>query len=172
MTHSLSCFLAWGLPGPGLSPCLLHWQLDSLPLSHQEAPFSFLNLTYLIFKIGIMTPPSRTTVRIKGKNILKIFYVYVKFSGCTWSFKIRSFHSELGYQFKLCRALFLNISTLRFKNAFHLQPTHLCRFSISLFQDIFYDHLPLQLTKLNGLLRSPPLVLLPNDRPWVIASPA
>ena len=28
----------WDLPGSGIKPCLLHWQADSLPLSHQESP--------------------------------------------------------------------------------------------------------------------------------------
>ena len=28
----------WDLPGPGLNPCLLHWQVDSLPLSQQGSP--------------------------------------------------------------------------------------------------------------------------------------
>ena len=28
----------WELPGSGLNPCLLHWQADSLPLSHQGSP--------------------------------------------------------------------------------------------------------------------------------------
>ena len=29
--------LQWALPDPGIEPCLLHWQVDSLPLNHQEA---------------------------------------------------------------------------------------------------------------------------------------
>ena len=28
----------WDLLGPGLNSCLLHWQADSLPLSHQGSP--------------------------------------------------------------------------------------------------------------------------------------
>ena len=32
-------FLLQGIfPTQGLNPCLLHWQADSLPLSHQESP--------------------------------------------------------------------------------------------------------------------------------------
>ena len=30
------------LPGPGLSSCLLHWQVDSLPLSHQGSTYTVL----------------------------------------------------------------------------------------------------------------------------------
>ena len=30
------------LPDQGLNPCLVHWQVDSLLLSHQEAPFGRL----------------------------------------------------------------------------------------------------------------------------------
>ena len=35
VTHGLSCS---HLLGPGLTPRLLHWQADSLPLSHQGSP--------------------------------------------------------------------------------------------------------------------------------------
>ena len=37
--HQLNCSLACELfPDQGLNPCLLHWQADSLPLSHQGNP--------------------------------------------------------------------------------------------------------------------------------------
>ena len=37
--HGLSCSTACGIfPDQGLNPCLLHWQTDSLPLSHQGSP--------------------------------------------------------------------------------------------------------------------------------------
>ena len=37
--HRLSFPTAWGVfPDQGLNPCLLHWQVDSLPLSHQGSP--------------------------------------------------------------------------------------------------------------------------------------
>ena len=32
----------WDLPGPGIEPCLLPWQADSLPLSHQGNPWSMI----------------------------------------------------------------------------------------------------------------------------------
>ena len=39
MWHPLSCFTECGIfPDPGLNPCLLHWQANSLPLSHQGSP--------------------------------------------------------------------------------------------------------------------------------------
>ena len=40
MAHGASCFAACGIfPDQGSSPCLLHWQADSLPLNCQkEAP--------------------------------------------------------------------------------------------------------------------------------------
>ena len=39
--HGFSCSAACGLlPDQGLNLCLLHWQADSLPLSHQEKPSS------------------------------------------------------------------------------------------------------------------------------------
>ena len=37
--HGLSCSMAGGIyPDQGLNPCLLHWQADSLPLSHRGSP--------------------------------------------------------------------------------------------------------------------------------------
>ena len=29
----------WDIPGPGISLCPLHWQVDSEPLGHQEVLF-------------------------------------------------------------------------------------------------------------------------------------
>ena len=48
VAHGLSCSTASGasrgsgiLPDQGSNPCLLHWQVDSLPLSHQGSPLSY-----------------------------------------------------------------------------------------------------------------------------------
>ena len=42
--HGLSCSSACGIfVDQGLNPSLLHWQADSLPLSHQGIPIIFLN---------------------------------------------------------------------------------------------------------------------------------
>ena len=39
VAHGLSCSVACGgLPGPGLKPMSLHWQVDSYPLCHQGSP--------------------------------------------------------------------------------------------------------------------------------------
>ena len=39
--HRLSCSAACGIfPDQGLNPCFPHWQVDSLPLSHQGSPSS------------------------------------------------------------------------------------------------------------------------------------
>ena len=43
VVHGLSCSAACGVfPNQGLSPCLLHWQVNSLPLSHQRNPSTSL----------------------------------------------------------------------------------------------------------------------------------
>ena len=44
MSSGLSCSSAHGIfPDQGSNPCLLHWQMDYLPLSHQGSPvLSFL----------------------------------------------------------------------------------------------------------------------------------
>ena len=36
----------------GANPCLLHWQADSLPLSHQKSPLAFLREVFHMIKIG------------------------------------------------------------------------------------------------------------------------
>ena len=38
VVHGLSCSVAWGILDQGLNLCLLHWQVGSLPLSHQGSP--------------------------------------------------------------------------------------------------------------------------------------
>ena len=39
VVHRLGCFAAYGVfSDQGSNPCLLHWQADSLPLSHQGSP--------------------------------------------------------------------------------------------------------------------------------------
>ena len=45
VAHRLGCSASRGIfPDQGLNPCPLHWQADSVPLSHQGSPIvSFLN---------------------------------------------------------------------------------------------------------------------------------
>ena len=41
VAHWISCSVACGIfPGQGQNPCLLHWQADSILLSHQGSPRS------------------------------------------------------------------------------------------------------------------------------------
>ena len=48
LAHRLSCFTARGVfPDQGSNPCLLHWLVDSSPLSHQGSPASILKYTIL-----------------------------------------------------------------------------------------------------------------------------
>ena len=50
MVHRLSCSAARGiLPDQGSNPCLLHWQVDYLPLSYQRS----LKSSFLIATCGI-----------------------------------------------------------------------------------------------------------------------
>ena len=45
--------LACGIfPDQGLNPCLLHWQADSLPLSHQGSPRLIFYFMEAILRIG------------------------------------------------------------------------------------------------------------------------
>ena len=42
VVNALSCSQACGIfSNQGSNPCLLHWQADSLPLSHQGSPIIF-----------------------------------------------------------------------------------------------------------------------------------
>ena len=46
----LSCSAAGGIfPDQGSNPCLLHWQVDSLPLSHQGSPQSIVRISEITF---------------------------------------------------------------------------------------------------------------------------
>ena len=50
VAHRLSCSVARGIfPDQGLNLCLLHWQVDSLPVSHQGSPslLTFMHILYL-----------------------------------------------------------------------------------------------------------------------------
>ena len=44
MAHRLSCFAACEISDEGSNPCLLLWQVDSLPLSQQGGPVLFFRL--------------------------------------------------------------------------------------------------------------------------------
>ena len=42
VAHGLSCSEACGVfPNQGMNSCFLHWQADSLPLSHQGSPINY-----------------------------------------------------------------------------------------------------------------------------------
>ena len=50
MAHGLGCFKAYGIfLDQGSNLCLLHWQADSLPLSHQGNPELILNYWLSIY---------------------------------------------------------------------------------------------------------------------------
>ena len=60
--HRLSCFTACGIfLDQVLNPCLLHWQVDSLPLNPQESP-KFLDLNYctMVIKENVLMPRKHT----------------------------------------------------------------------------------------------------------------
>ena len=54
LAHSLNCSEACGIvPDQGSNPCLLHWPVASLPLSHQGSPvFSFLRNLHTVLHSG------------------------------------------------------------------------------------------------------------------------
>ena len=51
----------WDLSRAGIKPCLLHWQVDSLPLSHQGNPV-FLNVRRVCFVVGLKFPLSLSSL--------------------------------------------------------------------------------------------------------------
>ena len=55
--HGLSCSAACGIfPDRGSKLCLLHWQVDSLPLSHQRSPLIFSFLKVYSFSVVHLNP--------------------------------------------------------------------------------------------------------------------
>ena len=51
VVHGPSCSAARGIfPDQGSNPCPLHWQADSQPLRHQEAPLLYLNKNFCILR--------------------------------------------------------------------------------------------------------------------------
>ena len=71
VVHGLSCSMACGIfPEQGLNLCLLHRQVDYLPLNHQESPppilFIFFKLCHMACKILVPQPgiePEHTAVK-------------------------------------------------------------------------------------------------------------
>ena len=56
VSHRLNCSAACGIfPDQGSNLCLLYWQVNSYPLSHQGNPFSFLFIS--IFILPLFSPP-------------------------------------------------------------------------------------------------------------------
>ena len=68
-TRGLSCSEVCGIfPYPGSNPCLLHWQADSLPLSHQRGP----DLVHLCFMRFDELPcyPGQITSSLPSRSFL------------------------------------------------------------------------------------------------------
>ena len=83
MVHGLSCSVAWGIfPDQGLNPCLLYWQADYIPLTHQGSPYltSFLKLTNKIAgrNINNFIYADDTTLMAESEDELKSLLMKVK----------------------------------------------------------------------------------------------
>ena len=52
LSYSVACEI---FPDQGSNPCLLHWQADSLPLSHQGSPTDGFDLTVFPTSGGTQT---------------------------------------------------------------------------------------------------------------------
>ena len=65
------------LPDPGLKPCLLHWQVDSLPLSHLGSP---KNITHYHLNKSQNNTVESTCVN-NEKDTGQISYIYA----CMWN---------------------------------------------------------------------------------------
>ena len=54
VARRLSCSSACGIfPDQGSNPCLLHWQADSLPLSHRGSPWRHFSKKYIYLLIWL-----------------------------------------------------------------------------------------------------------------------
>ena len=73
--HGLSCSGACGIfLDQGSNPCLLCWQADSFPLSHQESP-KFLLLFIGVFLFYVKTSQMNHVLKALT-TLLTIFYYY------------------------------------------------------------------------------------------------
>ena len=73
VAHQLSCYMACGISqARGSSLCLLHWQVDSLPLSHQGSLVNFSVRSFLIQCIELRSFQFRSLEKNlpKEKNFL------------------------------------------------------------------------------------------------------
>ena len=72
MAHGLSCSVEGGiLLDQGSNPCPLHWQADSLPLSHQESPSINFFLNFLLITGNIRADSFEKTLmlgKIEGRR--------------------------------------------------------------------------------------------------------
>ena len=65
-------------PTQGVSPCLLHWQADSLPLGHQGSP----NIYYILFIYGVAIMVNwRVQNAVLGCNLKNDRMISVRFQG-------------------------------------------------------------------------------------------
>ena len=61
MPHGLSCPVACGIfPEQGSNPCLLDWQVDSLPLSHQGSPAEWSCLMFCLVQLCMSADSIKT----------------------------------------------------------------------------------------------------------------
>ena len=58
----------------GLTPCLLHWQADSLPLSHQKSRYYFLNHLNIVYIFTYL----KTAIEISSTIEKMIRYYTIK----------------------------------------------------------------------------------------------
>ena len=92
VAHGLSCSLACGiLPNQGSNRCLLHWQVDSLPPSHQGSPFLlFLNEQKVSWPRHQQNsfPQPRLWGEFRKQQISWWIFFYLNFTGYRWGFHV------------------------------------------------------------------------------------
>ena len=82
-------FLLQGIfPTQGLNPHLLHWQADSLPLSHLGSPFGLFIIDkkiFLLIEVGITEFPVRHSYR-STETFWRTVYIFLchDFGCCNW----------------------------------------------------------------------------------------
>ena len=109
VVHKPSCPMACEIfPNQGLNPCLLHWQSDSLSLSHQGSPHSNFNQLAMLEKDGLfkinakmwywspkMLLQQATSFSSSNEsNVNNDFFFF--FTVCLWQHHVKSFFGS-GY---------------------------------------------------------------------------
>ena len=117
MAHRLSCSMTCGIfLDQGSNPCLLHWQADSLPLSHQgSSQGSFFFLIVLLYSVELVSAVQQSESAIYI-HLSSLFWISCPFrSPESIEFPVLySWFSLVIYFIRSLNSIYMSISTSQF----------------------------------------------------------